>query len=299
MEARERIYLKSNNNTDVYQYADQPNLVFKKYKLDYETFNSQEELKERHDRLMQIKHRKNWPDFVLKPKQVFKLYKTTFTASFPYVEGISLEKYIKTHKIDLKFCGELIKKLESMILPLKDFVFPDIATTGNIIIRNDDINQLDLFIIDPDNIQFGNLKCDFLSIILGEYLFSDERALGLKKCFKRGGSNYANKQLDIRSMYALFYCLFNADDYFYPIFVNKDMMKYISNLQNMFKVPAASSLYLNSLRTLSDDEKNIPIADSILELVDDGYDFKAIGKDKNGYRYEIQRKRTPFPVSRV
>jgi len=51
-------------------------------------------------------------------------------------------------------------------------------------------------------------------------------------------------------------------------------------------IPQGSSLYQKTLTTLSDEEPNIPIEDSLLELAELGYEF-----DKQDNRYCLKKNR--------
>ena len=283
----DKIILKSSSSVEVYQNLDDFDVVYKKYCIDYDTYRTREELKTHRQKLMSIKKCSNWPDFVIKPKEVLKLNQRSFVVSFPFIDGTRLDDYLLVHNIDLLTCAKFISNLERDIMSQKDFVFPDIANCGNILILSND-NEMKYFIIDPDAIQFDGYKCTQAAALLSVYNFDGQLVHGLAKCFD--DEYTANKQLDIRSIYSLFYLLLNGKDYFYPILDEKCMEDYIG-LLTYYNIPKGSSLYKNSLSTLSDDEPSKLISDSLYELIDAGYDFEIYDKNYAGNQYRLTKKR--------
>lgn len=279
---------KDDECTTVYQLFDMPDSVFKKYHIDYNTFRDREDLEAMRNKLQAIKNCENWPEFVIKPKKIYPLYKTTFKAEFPFIKGETLAEYQINHQLSFKQCVDFICDLEKKILSHKKFVFPDIANTNNIIIKpQDEDDKLGFVLIDPDDIQFNNYRSIKSSSYIAPVYSELEDTRGLQKCLYK---NYKfNKQLDIRSMYALFYLILNGKDLFYPLFVEMPMRRYFDLLDNM-GIPRCTQLYINSLMTLDDEEMNPPISDALLELVDDGYEFEVYDKDSYGYSYRIVRK---------
>lgn len=279
---------KDDEYTTVYQKFDTPESIFKKYYIDGEAYKDRKDLEDARNKLKAIKNCENWPEFVIKPTKLYPLYKTTFTAEFPFIEGQTLAEYQKDHQFTLKQCAELLSDLENKLLNCKKFVFPDVANSNNIIIKpQDEDDKLGFVLIDPDDIQFNNYRSIKSSSYIAPVYSELEDTRGLQKCLYK---NYKfNKQLDIRSMYALFYLILNCKDWFYPLFVEMPMKRYFNVLDNM-GIPRCTQLYINSLMTLDDEEKNPPISDALLELVDDGYEFEAYDKDSYGYSYRIVRK---------
>ena len=280
---------KDDESTTVYQNLEMPDSIFKKYYIDGEAFTDREDLEAARNKLIAIKSCENWPEFVIKPKKIYPLYKTTFKAEFPFIKGETLAEYQKNHQFSLKQCADFFCELEKKILSYKRFVFPDIANANNIIMQpQDEDGKLDFTVIDPDDIQFKNYYSVKSSAFIAPIFSDPEETRGLKKCLYK--NNKYNKQLDIRSMYALFYIIFNNTDWFYPLYVEKISMKEYYELLKKMEIPFDSRLHLNSILTLDDEEPNQPISEALLELVDDGYEFEVTGKDKLGYNYQLVRK---------
>lgn len=74
-------------------------------------------------------------------------------------------------------------------------------------------------------------------------------------------------------------------DSFYPFISPKDMEEYTKFLDDL-RIPRDSSLYKKTMITLSDEEPNIPIENSLLELADLGYQF-----EKQDNRYCLKKNR--------
>lgn len=279
---------KDDECTTVYQLFDMPDSVFKKYHIDYDAFRDREDLEVMRNKLQAIKNCENWPEFVIKPKKIYPLYKTTFKAEFPFIEGETLAEYQINHQLSFKQCVDFICDLEKKILSHKKFVFPDIANTKNIIMlpQNED-EKPDFFLVDPDDIQFKNYRSVKSSSFIAPIFDKREDIRGLDKCLYI--NNKYNKQIDIRSIYALFYIILNNTDWFYPLFVEMPMKRYFGLLDEM-GIPKGCQLYLKSILTLDNEEPNAPISEALLELVDDGYDFETIDKNNYGYSYRLVRK---------
>ena len=174
------------------------------------------------------------------------------------------------------------------------FVFPDIANGGNIIVQKKN-GQITYRAIDSDDVAFDDYYCTgFSRKMSGELLADGKYALGVNKCFDDNTREYLypNKQLDIRSLYALLYLIMcnnskrlGNKDSFYPFTRPKDEEEYQEFLDDL-NIPQGSSLYQKTLTTLSDEEPNIPIEDSLLELAELGYEF-----DKQDNRYCLKKNR--------
>lgn len=286
MEKQIKFY-KDAQEVQVYQDMNRPTSIFKKYLVDYEIYKSKEDLKKMREKLIRIKECKNWPDYVIKPKKIYRLYEKSFMAEFPFIEGTQLDQYLLKQDIDFLTLAKFMKQLEEKIMNLQNFVFPDIANTGNIMILPDQ-QELDLCFIDPDGIQFGEYGCSERNVFLGTCFGYDDDIRGIKKCYNKDG--FANKQLDIRSLYALFYMIMNGKDYFYPIFFEKSIEEY-RDLLNSLNIPSSSDLYKRSLGTLSNSKPNEVIGDALFQLIDDGYDLEINSKNRCGNQYRLSKKR--------
>lgn len=286
MDEKQIKFYKSERHVQVYTDLDYADSIFKKYLIDYDIHRSREELKEIRKKLMAIKHCQHWPEFVIKPKSISRLNAQSFTAEFPFIEGIVLDEYLLKHDMSLLTCAQFISSLEKSIMDEKNFIFPDIANVGNIMILPQQDGKLHFRVIDPDGIQFDGYGYSQGAAAVG-LLWDGSMARGLEKCFDERGN--ANKQLDIRSMYSLFYIIMNGEDCFYPIFSEKAMDEYLG-LLNSLNVPSGSSLYQSSLETLSDDEPNREISSSLFELIDAGYEFEIYNQNSLGNQYRLTRK---------
>lgn len=85
-----------------------------------------------------------------------------------------------------------------------------------------------------------------------------------------------NKQLHIRSMYALFYYMMDSWNYFYPVFCERDKLSDYEEILVKSNTPENSSLYEKSMITLDEVKDNQRIGESLLELVEDGYELKPV-----------------------
>ena len=119
--------------------------------------------------------------------------------------------------------------------------------------------------------------------------FFNGYAAGLNKCIEAW---IPNKQLDIRSIYALLYLIMDSKRNFYPHDSNEKMQKYMYYLDRL-NIPQGSDLYKKFLITLSEDEPSQIIGDSLYELIDDGYSFKE--RKKDGSRtYTLHKNKKDF-----
>ena len=192
----------------------------------------------------------------------------SFKAYYPFISGFRLDEYLRSNNINLSTCANFISDLEEKIMQAEDFVFPDIATPSNTIIilprksNQCKSDQLLFWVIDPDDIQFGQYGCQRTPTRLGVVLSGKIPPRGVKKCFNDVifdgySKEVANKQLDLRSMYSIFYDMMNGEQHFYPQKYERTMEEYHELLRS-FNVPIGSPLYENSLATLSDDIPNNP-----------------------------------------
>ncbi len=256
----------------VYQRSDRPSSIFKKYIFDNERYETIDDLILTRERLIAISEHPNWPSFVSKPKKVYKLYNNSFKAEFPYIAGETLDDYIYNNNISFASWVKFISELEKKIMSVDEMVFSDVANANNIIMSKKDDN-LNFTIIDPDDIQFGEYESYSFASLLGmRPWYGKDLSPGVKKC--TDGISRVNKQLDLRSMYALFYYLFNTEGDFYPSLIEKENEEYMGNLR-YFNIPEGSILYKQTLATLSDDEPNLPISSALYELLDAGYTFNS------------------------
>ena len=264
---------KDESSMYVFQKQDELDNIYKRYLLDNSVFKSKEDLEVIRKKLLQMKKRKHWPSFLLRPNYVGRMNKYSFTTKLPYIEGQTLDQYIETHNLDLRTISMFIKRLEDDILSEKDFVFPDIATSANIMIR--DMDNLSYMIIDPDDVQFDSQTSRCISGLVKPLYCSDKQQIqGIDKCFKSDGT--LNKQLDIRSMYALFYYMMDSWHYFYPVFCGRDKLSDYEEILVKSNIPENSSLYEKSMRTLDEVKDNQRIGDSLIELVEEGYELTPV-----------------------
>lgn len=285
-ERRIRVY-KDEPHIQVYQDLDNVNSIFKKYRVDYNIYNSKEDLKQIRQRLIDVKNCRNWPSFAIKPKNISRLNAKSFMVELPFIDRARLDDYLFDNDINLLSLAKFISNLEKEIMHEEQFVFPDIANTGNILVSTDKNNITDFTIIDPDGIQFDNYNCEQIAVLLGAGLFGGEKANGLEKCFDTEG--IANKQLDIRSMYALLFIIINNEDCLYPIFAEKSMDEYLGLLKTS-NIPFGSNLYKKTIKSLSNDEQNELIGDSLFELADSGYELEVYDRDSRGNKYVLTKK---------
>lgn len=285
---------KEEDHIVVYQKLLKPESVYKKYKFDCDVFKTYKDLEFFREKMIAIKNDDSWPKFVLKPTYISPLYEREFErefiAEFPFIDGISLKDFLIKNNVDLKNSIEFISSLEKRIMSEKGKVFLDVANISNIMILPD---EKEYVLIDPDDIQFGCYPSDGAAYLLGTkpmFSVSDDYSCGIKKCFI--DKEMLNKQIDIRSMYALFYYILSKDA-FYPIFLEKEKDEYIQNLKE-YNVPEGSLLYRNTILTLSESDENECISNALYELLDAGYEFKVSNKGSNGYVYKLQKKRKLF-----
>ena len=241
----QRQFFKKEPQIQVYRDMSNPETILKKYMIDYNFYRSTEDLFEIREKLMAIKHCKCWPDFIIKPSKINRLNKYSFIVEYPFVEGVTLDTFLKSNDIDLLTCARFIKSLEEKVMSATDFVFPDIA----------------------------NKK---------------ENARGMKKCLTID-SKY-NKQLDIRSMYAIFYRIMNSDDFFYPVLAERSKISEYENILDSMNIPIGGTLYNQTFDTLDDNKPNKLISDSLFELVDDGYELETYNENCYGYQHRLIKK---------
>lgn len=278
-------YLKRDDIVDVFQTSERLGIVFKKYLVDGHFNKDAEDLRIIRNKLMAIKRRRKWPEFLIKPAEVGRLNKYSLTAEFPFVPGCDLKDYVKGNDIDLETSALFLDNLEKAIYAEEDFVFPDIANLGNIRVLPDSEGQFINFkVIDLEGIQFDEYSADAVSALTIPVMSEGH---GVEKC--RDGEKF-NKQLDMRSMYALFYGLMNGEDWFYPPFMERANFSEYENVLKMLNVPENSKLYENSMNTLDESVPNEPISESLTELIEDGYSFETYGLNRHGYQHRLIKK---------
>lgn len=286
---KSKVY-KEENYIAIYQKLLKPEFIYKKYRYDNDFFESFEELEGMRERMIAMQNNDNWPNFVVKPTHISPLYEPSFyqrefIVEFPFIDGISLKDYLAVNNLDFKTCIQFISSLEKRILGEKDKVFLDVANPNNIILLPD---EKEYVLIDPDDIQFDKYPSNGCARLLGTRpIFSekDDFSRGIKKCLI--DEKNVNKQMDIRSMYALFYYILRRE-YFYPSIFEKNQSEYIEDLKK-YNVPEGSLLYRNTLATLSEDDENKPISEALYELLDMGYEFER-ANDKQ-YVYKLQNRK--------
>lgn len=282
---KEQKIFKQDEYVEVYQELNKPEVIYKKYLVDYNRYRDTEDLKEIRDKLMAMKRRKEWPEFLIKPQKVGRLNKYSLKVEYPFIEGYDLKQFTRKNNLDLKTCAKFIRNLEEKIYSEKDFVFPDIANPGNIIVnKKENSNEIDFKVIDVDGVQFDNYPSVNISALISPS-FTD--GLGLNKCEE---DEKYNKQLDIRSIYAIFYYIMNGEDYFYPIILERKNLTEYEEILRMLNIPETSSLYEKTMLTLDETLPNKAIVDSLFELIDSGYEFETYCADSFGFHHRLIKK---------
>lgn len=280
--------------TRLYFNSKYPDKIIKEYIAKDKSKDELEELVNFRNKMIVEKNRPDWPAFFIRPEKVSQIKGTSFKTLQQFVEGEILYDYIRNNGIDIRTCARLISNIEKDVMAAEKFVFPDIANGGNIIIQKKN-GEIAYRAIDSDDVAFDDYYCTcFSSKMSGELLANGKYALGVNKCFedKKGEYLYPNKQLDIRSIYALLYLIMDSKRNFYPYDTNEKMRKYRYYLDRL-NIPQGSDLYRKFLITLSEDEPNQIIGDSLYELIDDGYSFE--GRKKAGYlTYTLHKNKKAF-----
>lgn len=275
---------KKTSEVKVYTRRNNYSEIIKKYNTSNEF--SLEELIAKRKKLIDMKNNKNWPSFSIKPTKVGLIVGNSFTAKFPFVDGIELNKFLLSKDISLIECANILKKIEDKISPEKDFIFADIATPSNTMIINKE-DDIDIMLIDPDDVQFNNHKFQRFPYLIMPQFNTIYNTRGMSKCFDH---KKMNKQIEIRSLYYLLYYIINSDLNFYPSFIERDSIEEYEQILQNLNIPESSSLYAKSLITVSDKINNKPIGDSLFELIDKGYEFQTYGKDYSGYKHILVKK---------
>ncbi len=276
-------FFKQGEYVTVYRDLDNPDVILKKFDvLSWKI----EEYKKQREKLIAMRRKRNWPNFVIKPIKVGKINVCSMVIKYPFIKGIELEKYLKDNDIDLLTCAKLLQKIEKNVMSMKDMVFLDLANTNNIMILNKD-DDIDFFLIDADDIQFGGYTSDLISSLVAPCFEDYDNIMGMKKCLN---GEYVTKQLDIRSIYALFYAIMNAEQFFYPLLYERESLNEYEKLLHLLRIPEDSTLYRKTMQTLMEDVPNESVGDSLFELIDDGYSFETYGKDNCGYKHRLVRK---------
>lgn len=285
-------YYKNTPYLKVYRLSSKPSSIFKEYFADENIYYSKESLIYIRNKFRAMKESPKIEDFITKPINIHELDSKSIKVEFPFIEGELMDNYFAKNIIDLKTCTRFFSLLDDRIMSAEDLVFLDLASGKNIILLPKEDNELDFKIIDPDDIQFGNFYSKGMSRLLGWYRKRyNEKAMGMTKC--KINSNFYNKNLDIRSIYALFYYVTNRKQPFYPWGFEQDLVKYMEYLNNL-NIPNSSMLFQNSIKTLIDGCESIGIKDSLWELVDAGYELKT-NKDKGfGISYTLEKEKKFF-----
>ena len=278
----------------LYLDSKYPGKIIKEYIAKDKSKDELEELVNFRNKMIVEKNCPDWPDFFIRPEKVSQIKGTRFKTLLQLAKGEEIYSFINNHKIDIRTCAHFIRSIETDIMSAENFFFPDIANGGNIIVYQQE-GQIMYRAIDSDDVVFDDYYCmKYAPMISGKLLARQKYALGVNKCFEddKGEYLYPNKQLDIRSIYALLYLMINCKDNFYPYYSNGDIQKYKRKLERL-NIPQGSDLYKKFLITLSEDEPNQIIGDSLYELIDDGYSFK--GRKKAGYfTYTLHKNKKAF-----
>ena len=278
----------------LYLDSKYPGKIIKEYIAKDKSKDELEDLVNFRNKMIVEKNHPDWPAFFIRPEKVSQIKGTRFKTLQQFVEGEILYDYIRNNGIDIRTCARLIRNIEKDVMAAEKFVFPDIANGGNIIIQKKN-GEIAYRAIDSDDVTFDDYYCTgFSSKMSGELLANGKYALGVNKCFEdnEGEYLYPNKQLDIRSIYALLYLIMDSKRNFYPYDRNEKMQKYMCYLDRL-NIPQGSDLYRKFLITLSEDEPNQIIGDSLYELIDDGYSFE--GRKKGGYlTYTLHKNKKAF-----
>ena len=294
MSKKEKEIFKETEVVEVYRYLHQPDKIYKKYKKcsKIKQYRDEKALEKIRNKELAILNDTTWPEFYIKPNSVLPIYKgESFMVEYPFIKGLTLGQYLSENEISIRTCANFIKDVEKNVLSAENYIFPDIANYCNIIISPGQGPMQKYRCIDAYSVLFDKyrrLQEGSMFIGLNMYFFNGYAA-GLNKCIEAG---IPNKQLDIRSLYALLYLImcnnskrFGNKDSFYPFTRAKDAEEYQEFLDDL-NIPQGSSLYQKTLTTLSDEEPNVPIEDSLLELAELGYEF-----DKQDNRYCLKKNR--------
>ena len=277
-------YFKQGDYVTVYRDLDNPSVVLKKYDVcDWKI----KEYQQQREKLIAMRRKKNWPNFVIRPIKVGKINVCSMVIKYPFIEGIELEKYLQDNDMDLLTCAKLLQKIEKNVMSLKDMVFLDLANTKNIMLLNKD-NDMDFFLIDSDDIQLKGYPSDSISGLVAPYWEDLDNVMGMKKCLN---GDYMTKELDIRSIYALFYAIMNGKQLFYPELFERENLNEYEKILHLLKIPENSTLYRRTMQTLMDDVPNELMGDALFELIDNGYSFETYDKNNWGYKHRLVRKK--------
>lgn len=276
--------LKDTDEVFVYLNPAYPGEICKKHNLVRTNKEEKKAFNNMRTKSLDIKNNKNWPKFIIKPTNVGRMNKECFTVRYPFIEGMTIAQYIKSKDITLIQCAQLLKKLEDSLISAEDFVFTDIGNPSNTIIRDDDMN---FTVIDPDNVLFDKYKDAAISDMVAPLFQDVSRVYGMNKCKRY--SSY-NKQLELRSMYALLYYMMNGDDRFYPPLLERDSISEYEQILQSLNIPENSDLYRKSMITLNNRMPNERIGESLIELIEDGYTFETYDKDNHGYKHILRKK---------
>lgn len=276
--------LKDTDEVFVYLNPAYPGEICKKHNLVRTNKEEKKAFNNMRTKSLDIKNNKNWPKFIIKPTNVGKMNKECFTVRYPFIQGMTIAQYIKGKDITLMQCAQLLKKLEDSLISAEDFVFTDIGNPSNTIIRDDDMN---FTVIDPDNVLFDKYKDAAISDMVAPLFQDVSRVYGMNKCKRY--SSY-NKQLELRSMYALLYYMMNGDDRFYPPLLERDSISEYEQILQSLNIPENSDLYRKSMITLNNRMPNERIGESLIELIEDGYTFETYDKDNHGYKHILRKK---------
>ena len=270
------IILSKSRECLVYIDSENPTYVNKVYRVSRGS-QSLEQLKELREKLIALKSYSNLPDFQIRPLEISDIKNDFFKITLPYIKGITLDKAVinPNYSIDLSNVALFISDLEKGIMSSSETVFPDIANGGNILITDglQNNNIWSFMILDPDDIQFANYKSNCCSrLVIPEDSDKDYcAALGLSKCFtanKKGVVTF-NKNLDVRSLFALIFYFFDSKKAFY--YSASDSLSEYEQKLRIFGIPENSSLYEKAILTLTSSRPSNTIDDSIFELANEGY----------------------------
>lgn len=274
-----------NNNICVYKTDDNPEMIYKDYMYVSDSYQTIDELKTQRKKLLSMKKREEWPGFLVRPTIVEKFNKDKFTVGYPFINGIPLLRFLRLNNIDIKTCANFIKNMEKSVINEEKFVFPDIANPGNIIVLSNKNDNISFKVVDPDDVQFDGYISNKVSSLVSPIF--EPLSSGMNKCVS---GNIYNKQLDLRSMYALLYFIFNGGDFFYPILRERKNLGQYEQVLKSFNIPENSSLYEKSMNTLDEKKINEPIGDSIFELIERGYEFEISDYSEYGYCHCLVKK---------
>lgn len=196
---------------------------------------------------------------IVVPESIVYSYGSFSGYLMPYFDGVCLRSYFNKNHLSFSEIADIYKKLEKIIKDSDNIVFPDLLTSGNILINK----NRDIKLIDFDGLQVDYFATPVFNRYMGDKLIYNDTK------YKDG--DYFTKQLDIKSLIYLYiemlldikldFIDFYSDSSIQKKILDKFIRSYVMECNDL--VHCITALYDN-------DEENVYLGD-VVDVISNNY----------------------------